>query len=121
MKKACKYCVFYEDGKCEDSKGPDYCCDEFLLDEALFQGEESNPNEIQNEEDKGNGTIKPEVNGKSLTESDFTKDGSTDTEILLQSSTLEKRSEELEKPKEISVDRKDKKIIITIDLSSLFE
>jgi len=121
MKKACKYCVFYEDGKCEDSKGPDYCCDEFLLDEALFQDEESNPDEIQNEEDKVNEIIKSEVNDKSSTESNFTKDSSTDTEVLLQSSTLEKRSEELEKPKEINVDKKDKKIIITIDLSSLLE
>ena len=115
MKKACKYCVFYEDGKCEDSKGPDYCCDEFLLDEALFQGGESSANEIkdeiQNEEEDQNEVVEKRND-----------ENSTDMEVTLQSSTLEKRLEELdEKLKEINVDKKGKKIIITIDLSSLFE
>ena len=115
MKKACKYCVFYEDGKCEDSKGPDYCCDEFLLDEALFQGGESSANEIkdeiQNEEEDQNEVVEK-----------GNDENSTDMEVTLQSSTLEKRLEELdEKLKEINVDKKGKKIIITIDLSSLFE
>ena len=115
MKKACKYCVFYEDGKCEDSKGPDYCCDEFLLDEALFQGGESSANEIkdeiQNEEEDQNEVVEKRND-----------ENSTDMEVTLQSSTLEKKLEKLdEKPKEINVDEKGKKIIITIDLSSLFE
>jgi len=114
MKKACKYCVFYEDGKCEDSKGPDYCCDEFLLDEALFQGGESNSNEIKDE-------IQDEKEGQSEVVEKGNDENSTDMEVTLQSSTLEKKLEKLEKPKEISVDKKDKKIIITIDLSSLFE
>lgn len=119
MKKACKYCVFYEDGKCEDSKGPDYCCDEFLLDEALFQGGESNSNEIKDE-------IQNEIQDEEEDQNEVVEKGndenSTDMEVTLQSSTLEKRLEELdEKLKEINVDKKGKKIIITIDLSSLFE
>ena len=115
MKKACKYCVFYEDGKCEDSKGPDYCCDEFLLDEALFQGGESSANEIKNE-------IQDEKEGQGEVVEKRNDENSTDMEVTLQSSTLEKRLEELdEKLKEINVDKKGKKIIITIDLSSLFE
>ena len=118
MKKACKYCVFYEDGKCEDSKGPDYCCDEFLLDEALFQGGESNSNEIKDE-------IQNEIQDEEEDQNEVVEKGndenSTDMEVTLRSSTLEKKLEKLEKPKEINVDKKGKKIIITIDLSSLFE
>jgi len=123
MEKACKYCVFYENGKCEDSKGPDYCCDEFLLDEALFQSKKSNPNEVQNGKGEKNEIIKSGANDENSTEFDFNKDGSTDTRILLQSSTLEEEPEKSneEELKNISVSKKDKKIIITIDLSSLFE
>ena len=87
---------------------------EFLLDEALFQGGESSANEIkdeiQNEEEDQNEVVEK-----------GNDENSTDMEVTLQSSTLEKKLEKLEKPKEINVDKKGKKIIITIDLSSLFE
>ncbi|MCD6125119.1 hypothetical protein J7J62_08120 [bacterium] len=120
MEKICKYCVFYENGKCEDSKGPNDSCDEFLLDETLLKRETSisqdekvdEAEEAQNEVDLGQNVI----------------ENSTDMEPTLQSSTLdlEKSTEKLEELDEklnqkINVNKKDKKIIITIDLSSLFE